>query len=71
MLQLEQDLLHRLVDAQMGGVDRQFRVLGHLVGIGDAGEFRDQPRARLGVEAFAVARLGVKGSGLYFLPRPA
>ena len=41
MLQLEQDLLHRFVDAKMGGVDRQFGFFRHFVGIGDAGEFRD------------------------------
>lgn len=41
VLQLEQDLLHRFVDAQMGGIDRQFGFFRHLVGIGDAGKLGD------------------------------
>ena len=49
VLELQQDLLHRFVDAQAGGIDRQFRFLGHFVRIGYAREFRDQAGACLGV----------------------
>ena len=64
MLQLEQDLLQRLIDAQVRGIDRQFRIFRYLVGIGYAGEFRNQPRPRLGVKTFTVTRFtGFDGGG--------
>src|ERR1700688_3508227 len=56
-LEVEQDLLRRLLRRQGAGVDRHLGVGGLLVGVGDAGELLDQARPRLGVEALAVALL--------------
>jgi hypothetical protein len=44
-----------VVDIDAFGIDAQFGVLGHLVGVGDAGEFLDLAFARQLVEALAVA----------------
>ncbi|EEF21832.1 conserved hypothetical protein [Ricinus communis] len=46
-----------VLDGRGGAVDYQFRRIRCLIGRGDAGEFRQQARARLAVQAFRVARL--------------
>ena len=67
MFEFEEDLLHRFVDAEARGINRQFRPVRHFVGIRHAGEFGNQAGARLGVQALAVARFaGCGGSRARF-----
>src|SRR5438477_11210371 len=62
-LQVEEDLLRRLLRAEVGA-DGHVRVLGGLVGIRDAGELLDEPRPRFRVETLAVPRLAdLEGRG--------
>src|SRR5262249_40041742 len=53
-LQVQDDLLGGLLGRELGRVDGDVGVVGHLVGIGDAGELGQCPSAGLGVEALAV-----------------
>src|SRR5690606_20384167 len=52
-----------VVDAATGGVDPHRRVVGLLVGRGDAGEFGDLAASSLGVEALAVPALTLLDRG--------
>src|SRR5262245_31763617 len=55
--EVREDLLRRLLDALLAGVDRDLGRLGRLVGVADPGEVLDQARPRFLVETFRVARL--------------
>src|SRR5579862_5474538 len=53
-LQVQNDLLGGFLGCELGRVDRDVGVVGHLVGIGDARELGQRSGAGLGVEALAV-----------------
>src|SRR5215472_13163168 len=56
-LQVQDDLLGGLLGRELGRVDSDVGVVGHLVGIGDARELGQFPGAGLGVQALAIACL--------------
>src|SRR5581483_6442052 len=56
-LEVEDDLLGRLLGGQLLGADHHLGVVRLFVGVGDAGELLDDPGPGLGVEALAVAGL--------------
>src|SRR5215211_6406976 len=64
LLEIGEDLLGGLLGRLALGVDHQLRLLGRLVGVGDARELLDLTGAGLGVEALDVALLADLDRGL-------
>jgi hypothetical protein len=54
---VQDDLLRRLFSGQVSGIDGDFGVSRNFIRIRDAGELFENPGARFGVLAFAVALL--------------
>src|SRR5215470_9568766 len=55
LLEVQNNFLRCLLRIQIAGIDRHLRIRRQFIGIGNAGEFFDDPGTRLGIQALAIA----------------